>query len=124
LKTKSLQNVVNMIEAIKADGGITFVKNATEAGTLYDSISHKTIAQYVANTYKARLSADCFSLENKIEAIGEYTVDFSYEDLQATFDLHVVSDKADTVEKAVVEADKAEEEKDKETPEEEKNEEE
>lgn len=114
-KAELQKNVVNMIEAIKTDGGITFIKNATETGTLYDSISHKTIAQYIADTYKARLSTDCFSLENKIEAIGEYTVDFVYEDLKATFDLHVLSDKADAVEKAVVEADEEKAEENQET---------
>ena len=113
-KAELQKNIVSMIESIKNAGGITFVKMATDAGTLYDSISNKTIAQYVADTYKTRLSADCFSLENKIEALGEYTVDFAYEDLKTTFTLHVISNKADAVEKAVIESD-TEENNDKNT---------
>lgn len=107
-KAELQKNVVNMIKAIETDEGITFIKAATEAGTLYDSISHKTIAQYISDTYKARLSADCFTLENKIEALGEFKVEFSYEDIKASFPIHVVSDKAGELEKAVIEADREE----------------
>ena len=92
-KSDILASVKHMVEQVEKDNGITFTKQITETGTLYDSISHKTLAQYVHDTFKIKLSSEHFDLAQKIEAIGDYEASFTYEDISATFPIHVVAAK-------------------------------
>jgi len=85
-------SVKNMIDEVTKSNGITFTKAVTETWGLYDSISSKTIASYIEDTYNIRLWASNFDMEEKIETLGEFEIAFTYEDLSSTFQLHVVAE--------------------------------
>jgi ribosomal protein L9 len=78
------------VSKIEAANGLTFYKQATDTDSLYDSISEGDIAQHIHVEHKVHLEKKHFSLENKIESLGEYTVAFTYEDIAQQFPVHVI----------------------------------
>lgn len=88
-KAEINSKVKAMLETITAEG-ITFEKQATDNETLYDSITERSLAQYLMQTYGISLSAQNVLLEEKIEQLGTYTAQFVYEDIKGSFTITVV----------------------------------
>ena len=84
-------SVAHMIEEVSKANWITFVKAITETWGLYDSITSKSIAAHIEATYNVSVSAEHYGIEQKIEALGEYEVAFSYDDITATFPVNVIA---------------------------------
>lgn len=92
-KADLLTRVKDMLSKVENDG-ITFTKQVTDNGWLYDSISSKTIAQYITHEFAIKLGTDSFTLEPKIETVGDYEVGFSYEGVSWIIPVHVVAETA------------------------------
>lgn len=84
-------SAMHMLEEVKKANGITFTKAVTETGGLYDSVTSKSIATHIEETYNVSISSEHYVLENKIEALGEYEVSFNFHDLSEKFPVHVVA---------------------------------
>lgn len=80
-------------EKLKKDW-VTFVKNATEEGGLYDSISSKTLAYHIKETENLTVPAEYFILDPKIEALGEFTALLQFDDIDIEFPI-IVERKVD-----------------------------
>ena len=93
-KKDQQEAVKKFVSQIEADGGIYFEKQATETNKLYDSITAKNLINYILMNYKVNLQSENISLENKIEELGEYTAEFSFEDITTSLPISVVK-KAD-----------------------------
>ena len=89
-KADILGSVKDMVAEIEKANGFTFTKQVTEAGTLYDSVNAKYLIQHIEATYGIKLSSESISLE-KIEALGDFEASFTYEDITATFPIHVIA---------------------------------
>lgn len=96
---KSVKEIATTLEK----DGLVFTKIATESGSLYDSISARTLSQYVLTEYKTTLSPEHFTLDPKIESLGEYTADLHYEDITITFTINVIRDGETEAKNAKVE---------------------
>jgi ribosomal protein L9 len=92
-KSDLLASVQHMVEKVTESGGITFTKAVTETGGLYDSITTKSLTHWAEENFHVRLASTSFHME-KIEEIGEYTAEFTYEDVTGSFPIHVVAEAA------------------------------
>lgn len=63
-------------EKISNMGNITFVRNASEEGRLYGSVTKKDIAQYLKNE-GYNLSPDEIEIPNLIKEVGEYKIEIT-----------------------------------------------
>jgi ribosomal protein L9 len=88
-KAELLSGVKAMLE-ILANEGITFEKQATDNDSLYDSITERSLAQYLMHTYNINITAQNLALEEKIEQLGTYTAQFVYESVKGSFAITVV----------------------------------
>lgn len=93
-KAEMKKTVQEIAEKLEKDG-VTYTKTATESGSLYDSISARTISKYCLDTFKATISPEHFTVDPKIEALGEYTAEFKYDDVAITFPIVVVREGSD-----------------------------
>ncbi|MBP6256749.1 hypothetical protein KA405_03340 [Patescibacteria group bacterium] len=57
---------------------------------MYDSVTDRSIAQYLMQTYNINLTAQNIVLEDKIEQLGEYTVQFVYESIKANVPVKII----------------------------------
>jgi ribosomal protein L9 len=67
-----------------------FEKQATEDGKLYDSIGTKTLVNYLMTNYQIVVATDSFTMEEKIDALGEYEIPFTYEEIEASIPVKVI----------------------------------
>ncbi len=115
---KTVQEIATKLEK----DGITYTKVATESGSLYDSISARTLSKYALDEFNTILAPEYFTLDPKIESLGEYTADFKYEDVAITFAIIVEREggptEADLNKDLVIEAPVVEEESQEEETEE------
>lgn len=88
-KAEIISKVKAMVEIISADW-ITFEKQATDNEALYDSVTDRSIAQYLMQTYHLSLTAQNIVLDEKIEQLGEYTVQFVYDAIKANIPVKVI----------------------------------
>lgn len=88
-KAEIISKVKAMVEIIST-AGLTFEKQATDNEALYDSITDRSIAQYLMQTYHINLTAQNIELDEKIEQLGEYTVQFVYDTIKANVPVKVV----------------------------------
>lgn len=88
-KAQVRAHVQEIITSLQQDG-ITLEKQATEANKLYDSISAKTLVTYMLTHFQLSLGTENFTMEDKIEEIGEYNIPFVFESITATIPLHVI----------------------------------
>lgn len=83
------KSVEEMIQQLK-DTGFKFTKAANDAGSMYDSISSRSFMKYASQKFGLTLNTENFVLEEgKIDQIGEYTVQFNYEDIATDLPVHV-----------------------------------
>ena len=92
-KAELLSKIKAMLETLEKEW-VTFEKQATDNDTLYDTITERTLAQYLMHTYEINLTAQHLTLSEKIEQLGTYTATCEYEKLQVTFPIHVVKKTA------------------------------
>ncbi len=88
-KAELISKAKAMIATISEEG-LTFEKQATDNEVLYDSITERSLAQYLMQTFGLSLNATNISLEDKIESLGEFTGTINYETLTAKFPIKVV----------------------------------
>lgn len=88
-KAEITSKVKAMLETLTNEW-VTFEKQATDNETLYDSITERSLAQYLMHTYNINITAQNIVLDDKIEQLGEYTVQFAYENIKGSFPLTVV----------------------------------
>jgi ribosomal protein L9 len=88
-KAELVSKVKAMLEALNAEG-VTFEKQATDNETLYDSITERSLAQYLMQTFQINLTAQNIILDEKIEQLGTYTAQFEYENIKGNFAVNVV----------------------------------
>jgi ribosomal protein L9 len=88
-KSEILSKVKAMVEVIST-AWITFEKQATDNEALYDSVTDRSIAQYLMQTHHISLTANNIVLDEKIEQLGEYTVQFIYESIKANVPVKIV----------------------------------
>ncbi|USN55597.1 MAG: 50S ribosomal protein L9 [Candidatus Peribacteria bacterium] len=88
-KAELHEQVTAVIQQLETAGGFSFSKQATSTDSLYDSISEGDLVQYVAAQFNAQFDKKWFSLPEKIQALGEYTVSFSFENIQKDIPIHV-----------------------------------
>lgn len=88
-KSELKSKVVALAEALAANG-VTFEKSATDQEVLYDSISDRSLAQYLMHEHHLTLSHANIVLEEKIERLGTYTAQFVYDDIKTDFTITVV----------------------------------
>jgi ribosomal protein L9 len=88
-KAELVSKVKAMLETLSQEG-VTFEKQATDNETLYDSITERSLAQYLMHTYAINLTAQNIVLEEKIEQLGTYTAQFIYENIKGSFGITVV----------------------------------
>lgn len=86
-KAEKYERVQKLAADLKKNG-ITYEKNVTETGSLYDSISNKTVLQELKNDRDIVLANESLVFE-KIESIGEYDAVLTYEDIVANFKITV-----------------------------------
>jgi ribosomal protein L9 len=91
-KEEHLSALKAVIDALVAQGGFAFSKQATESEKLYDSIDEKTLVHYIEHAHHIHVDKKCFHLEAKIEALGTYTVVFKSEGIEQ--ELPIVVTKA------------------------------
>lgn len=83
------KSVEEMIVKLK-ETGFVFQKAANDAWNMYDSISSRTLTQYVNEKFWLTLNTENFVLEEgKIEQIGEYEVKFTYEDIATSLPVNI-----------------------------------
>ena len=83
------KSVEEMIAALK-ESGFNFSRAANDAGSMYDSISTRTFTQYASEKFGLTLNTENFVLsEGKIDQLGEYEVEFIYEDINTTLPINV-----------------------------------
>ena len=80
-----------MVATLKENNGMSFERNATENGGLYDSITSKTLAQHAKDSFNVTLSPEHFVLEEKIEATGEYEATFKHGEINSKFPVIVTA---------------------------------
>lgn len=88
-KNELKSRVIAMLETLKNEG-LTFEKQATDNDALYDSITERSLSQYLMHQYNINLTSSNFVLENKIEQLGDYSVEFIYEDVKGSFPITVI----------------------------------
>jgi len=88
-KAELTSKVKAMLDTLAQDG-VTFEKQATDNETLYDSITERSLAQYLMHTYSINITAQNITLDEKIEQLGEYTVKFTYEKVTGSFPIKVI----------------------------------
>ena len=93
LKEAEQAKVKEMLSTIETNGGLTFTKQATEENNLYDSITNRSLLAYVSKEYGVTLQPKNFEM-TKIEALGEYTASFSYQDITQDIAIKVVKAEA------------------------------
>lgn len=89
-KDEHMQAITKAIEALTAAGGFHFSKQATDTDKLYDSIDEKTLVHHLEHAHHLHIDKKCFHLENKIEALGTYSVKFTYDTIQQELPIVVV----------------------------------
>ncbi len=89
LYNKDLQKSIEKFSADLEANGVTFSKNATENGTLYDSITAKTISQYAEESHNVVIGSEHFTVDPKIEAIWTFIAQFDYNDSTISFEIRV-----------------------------------
>lgn len=90
---KNKADIRNRVEEIitkLSQDGITLEKAATEADKLYESISAKTLVNYMMTEFQLPLTATNFGMEEKIEMVGQYQIPFVYESISAVIPLTVI----------------------------------
>lgn len=88
-KAELNSKVKAMLETLTQDG-VTFEKQATDNEALYDSITERSLAQYLMHTYNVNITAQNIILEEKIEQLGTFTAQFVYETIKGSFTINVV----------------------------------
>lgn len=88
-KAELTSQVKAMLDTLTSEG-VTFEKQATDNEMLYDSITERSLAQYLMQTYHINLGSHNVILEDKIEQLGEYTAEFVYENIKGSFKINVV----------------------------------
>lgn len=78
------KSVQEMADTLIAEW-ITFEKQATDANTLYDSVSNKSLSQYVLANFWLTISPESFNLTNKIEELWEFDCMLTFESIKAPF---------------------------------------
>ncbi len=91
-KEEHLVAIKTVIDALAAQGGFAFAKQATDTDKLYDSIDEKTLVHYIEHAHHLHVDKKCFSLAAKIEALGTYTTTFKFETIEQ--ELPIVVTKA------------------------------
>ena len=81
-KEEHLVAIKTVIDALAAQGGFAFAKQATDTDKLYDSIDEKTLVHYIEHAHHLHVDKKCFSLAAKIEALGTYTTTFKFETIE------------------------------------------
>ncbi len=71
---------------------ITITANANEQGGLFAGVTKETIAKAVNNQTSLTIEAEDVQRDDPIDKVGEYTVDISILDAEATADLEVVAE--------------------------------
>jgi len=89
IKEEEQAKVKNMLATIEKDGGVTFTKKATDEDKLYDSVSNRSLLAYLSKEYGVTLQPSNFELD-KIEALGAYTAQFTYQDISQEIPINVV----------------------------------
>jgi ribosomal protein L9 len=89
-KVTMKKSVEEMITALK-ESGFTFSRAANDAGSMYDSISTRTFTQYASENFGLTLNTENFTItEGKIDQLGEYEVEFTYEDINVMLPVKVI----------------------------------
>jgi len=86
-KADMLSKVETLVKELE-ENGLSYTKAHTETGTLYDSISNKTVLQEFKKEKGIVLANEALVFE-KIEALGEYDATLTYENLTAKFKIVV-----------------------------------
>ncbi len=89
LKEEEQAQVKSMLSTVQAAWGLTFHKAATEENKLYDSITARSLLTYISKEYKIQLQPSNLKIE-KIESLGDYVLNFNYQDISEEIALHVV----------------------------------
>lgn len=88
-KAEIISKVKAMLDTL-TEQGITFEKQATDNETLYDSITERSLAQYLMHTFAINITSQNIILEEKIEQLGSFTAQFVYENIKGSFPITVV----------------------------------
>ena len=100
IKEKKAADLGSLFDKINNDNGLMFSMKANEKWSLYEKIDVNHIVNRIKELYDIAVSDHLFKMKKKIIALGEYTIGFSYNNVEKDLRVVVKADnsKADTTE--------------------------
>lgn len=91
-KAKKASDLGSLFDKINNDNGLLFSMKANEKGVLYEKIDVNHIVNRIKELYDITVSDHLFKMKKKITSIGEYTIGFSYNNMEKDLRVLVKAD--------------------------------
>lgn len=109
-KEEKADNLADLMKKIEDDNGLTITRKTNKEGTLYAKVHEWDIVKLIKEKYSIDVDAHLFNTKDKIGAVWEFTIPFSYWELKRTIKLTVQAEEPEIVETKETEVEEVESE--------------